>query len=401
MEALQQSLQRIRSRMYTLDEFPFLSREALPETLLPDVCQLPEEDLRDRATHLRGRELDALVLDLKDSRDPLAIQAAARLLRYRFSPRLLKLLTRLFQYNADSPGIVLATREMAEEAERLQRYPEEGIFLFRFAGAEDITESLCRAVEEEGGCIDEFCSRYAIDPASPLARKTFLTYLASSSKEVLLRNKKWVLRYIEREEPEDLTPLIRNYLNSFAFAEFSRSINLKIRERLGEPHESVLWEPYTGKEREVFAQWSFLHELKVHSVNYPEKYKVLSNYYDQILSCKLTPDRQILIIDFGVMIILDPVDKPYSFYCRRSHFEEQMKLHGDSTQWLLSAMEKKGQAMTSRDFMIENREDKCMKLIFEGVESLYIGEMLDINMGLEPDTRKKRPSSPKGAKVKK
>lgn len=401
MEALARSLQKIRSRMYTLDEFPFLSRETLSKTLLPEISKLSEEDLKVRAMHLTGRQLDTLLLELKDSANPDAMQAAVAILRNRFSPRLLKLLTRLFQYNPHSPGLLLAARGMVSEANRLRLDPCEGLFLFRFAKEEDLTKALCAAVEEEGGDIDEFCRRYALDPASPLARKTFLIYLAGSAKERLLRNKAWVLQLIQEEEPEALTPLIQNYLSRFAFAEFSQNINLKIRERLGEPRESVFWMPYTAKEREIFIQWSFLYELKVHSVNYPEKYKILSNYRDQIISCKQTPDQQMLVIDFGRMVILDPSDRPYAFCCRRSHFEEEMKQCEDSAWRRLSSIEEKGEAMTSRDFIIENREDPWMKLVFEGVERLYVAEMLDIKLGLEPDTRKKTAGSGKRARVKK
>ena len=387
METLQQSLQNIRGRMYTLDEFPFVKRESLPDTILPEVAGLDEKALKARAFLLTGRELDALLLDLAGCRGPLSIEAGTKLLRYRFSPRVLKLMTRLYQYNMDSPGLAVAAREMVGEAKVRNHYPKEGLFLFRFGEAEDPAEALIAVLAEDGGNIDGFCSHYAIDPDSPLAQKSFLLYLIRGTREALLLNKKWLLQYLEREEPEVLTPLIENYLNTFALAEFSRSVNLMIRDRLGEPHESPLWEPYTGKEREVFAQWSFLHELKVHSVDYPEKYRVLSSYYDQIISCKLTPDQQILVIDFGVMVILDPADRPYSFYCRRTFYEEQMRQHEDSTHWLLSAMEKKGPIVTARDFIIENREDKCMRITYEGIESLYINEMLDIKMGLEPDMR--------------
>jgi hypothetical protein len=51
-------------------------------------------------------------------------------------------------------------------------------------------------------------------------------------------------------------------------------------------------------------------------------------------------------------------------------------------------MDKKN--LTARDFMIEEIEEPCIKLSYEGIDVLYINEMLDIKMGLEPDMRRKQ-----------
>ena len=45
---------------------------------------------------------------------------------------------------------------------------------------------------------------------------------------------------------------------------------------------------------------------------------------------------------------------------------------------------------TARDFIIEEIEEPCVKLSYEGIDILYINEMMDIKIGLEPDLRKKQ-----------
>lgn len=390
MEALEQSLESISERLYTYSEFPLINREILPKTIIPEILQLGKAELDNYAIRLAGKFLDGLLYDLIDCQDQKAIDRANIILRLRFSPRLVKLTGRLFQYNFHSMGLKQACKALTEEGNRRGLLPVEGLFVFRFASQDDVKEALIQAADEEGRDLSHLCKSYYIDPDSPLARKSFFSYLVRGGKKELLTNKDWLLFYLETEDLDTLIPLIRNYLSSLTLAEYSRRINLKITERMGDPYESVDWETFTRQERQSFAQWNFLYKLKVHSQKHPQKYKILSRYYDNIRSCKISEDGRVLIIDFGDIVILDPKDRLVSYFCNKEFFLRSLDNSDGDSELLLSMIDKKGPTISARDFIIEKREEKCIKLSYEGIDSLYINGMLDIKMGLEPDMRRQK-----------
>jgi hypothetical protein len=322
---------------------------------------------------MTGKELDGLILDLKDLKDEKIINKVVKILAYRFSPRQIKLIGRLYQYNEDSAGVKEAMAALAAEGEKRKSFPPEGKFAFRFAKEKDLSQAIGEALIEMECSIDKFCAEYDIDPKSPLAQKNFFNHLAHGDKCILMENKHWLLEYLGKEEAVKLGDLIKNYLNAFTISEYSRSVNLKILERLGDPYESTDWEGYTRQEREKIAQWNFIYALKTHTLDYPKKYELLSVYYSEIRSCKATEDKTALIIDFGDLVIVDPKNKPHSYFCKKEFMDEYMI---DTNP-------------TARDFIIESREGRCIKLSYQGIEALYINEMLDIIMGKQPDLRQK------------
>jgi hypothetical protein len=96
-----------------------------------------------------------------------------------------------------------------------------------------------------------------------------------------------------------------------------------------------------------------------------------------------------LIIDFGHLVIMDPKDKPHSYVLSKSYFEEQIKGKEENRDLIFYRIDREGHIVSARDFIIENKEAKYMKLTYQGIESLYLNEMLDIKMGIQPDLRKK------------
>jgi hypothetical protein len=102
MTKFQRVIEEIGARFYTVQEYPFLDRERLPAGVLDRAATLASRDFTTFAARLRGSELDALLFDIKNSKNQKALQAGFKVLRLRFSPRLLKLISRLFQYNMES-----------------------------------------------------------------------------------------------------------------------------------------------------------------------------------------------------------------------------------------------------------------------------------------------------------
>lgn len=389
MGALTQSIKTIGLKMYTLEEFPFLNRDTLPQLALSKIGQLKGADLENCAIAMAGKELDALILDLKNIEDEKTLEAVIEILKLRYSPRLLKLITRLYQYNLDSLGLKQGIVAMGEEGEKRNHFPSEGKFIFSFAKEKNIFEAIGKATDEIGGDIDRLCEEYAIDPKSPLAQKVFLSYMEQGNKSVLMQNKEWLLGYLENEDVNDLIGLIKNYLGALTISEYSRRVNLMILEKLGDPYESPNWEGFTRQEKEGFAQWNFIYKLKIHTANYPQKYALLSNYYKEIRSCTLQEDKMTLTIDFGHLVIIDMKDKPYSYVLNKTYYEEQIKDKGEDCDHIFYQRDWEVHTISARDFIIENKEEKCMKLTYQGIESLYLNEMLDIKMGIQPDLRKK------------
>ncbi len=58
-------------------------------------------------------------------------------------------------------------------------------------------------------------------------------------------------------------------------------MNRAILKRLGEPGISGKWEAYTEEAKQKFSQWCYCHRLKLHTLEFPVKYKVLSQFRER------------------------------------------------------------------------------------------------------------------------
>jgi len=392
MSRFQQAIEDIGSRFYTAQEYPFLCRDRLPTGVLDRILDLGAGDLPTFAAKLKGRELDSLLFDLRDSKTRKEFQVGIEVLRLRFSPRLLKLISGLFQYSMDSSSLKEACRALVLEAAERDSYPKEGRFLWKFLKVEDIFSSLRLAVKEEGGDISKCCIAWGIDPESPFAKKSFLHYLSEADKSTLLANRNWMVALIEKEEAEELEVLIKNYLSSLDLLEYQDGVCLAIWARLGDAYESPDWVPYTKKQRDLMAQWNFLHLLKIHTLAFPEKFEILKRYYSQIRSCKSFSEHSLLVIDFGDVVVVDLERHPFSFFYQKQKYEEEMR-RWEEEKIIPAFLMNNRKAVTARDFMIEKKEEPYMKLSYIGVDKFYVQELMDIKMGFEPDMRRKTVAS--------
>lgn len=381
----------LKDRFFTVEEFPAVQRELLPSDILKKASELQTVEVRYFAARLKGKELEALILDLRDAADPKEIRLAAEILMYRVSKRILKLLTILYQYNPDSAGLNHILKDLAREREEKKDTSVEAAFIRRFGAAEDKISAVASAIDEYEMDIDKCFQALSIYRKSPFAEEAAMSYLEAASREALMTNRRWIVSTIEHQDSSHLYPLIVNYLTSFSLIELHDGINLAIMHRIGQPYKDPDWEPYKTELRDKFAQWCFLHQLKLHAMGFPKKFSVLRKYFDQVRNSYMIKEENLLVIDFGDIVLADVAGNPYSFFYEKAAFEKEMAdWKEDPQMYPPSFLRLDRKNLTARDFIIEEIEEPCIKLSYEGIDVLYIQEMLDIKIGLEPDMRRKQ-----------
>ncbi len=408
MEKLKSILDSFKGRFFTLEEFPLLSREERPQNVLDDAMKLQESAVRSYAVGLTGKELEGLILELQNPLNTDQILRASQILIARITPRIWKLLTVLYQYHDNSTALNNVLKAVSIQAEERGDSPREAAFIRYFGAVEDKIGAFCVAIEERERDIERCFDEFSVIRKSPFAKKAALAFLETTSKEGLLNNLKWIVATVENHEKEELRCLFTNYLSGLSLEEFHDGINLSIMKKIGQPYLSPDWSGYDKQQRDKFAQWCYLHQLKLHSIGFPRKFAILRKYYDQVRSSYEIKEENLMIIDFGDIVVADIEDYPYSFFYEKYIFEMEMaewvRSREAEAAWLPEADEDEERPQvllpaflrqdkknaTARDFIIEEREESCVKLSYDGVDILYIQEMLDIKMGLEPDLRRKQ-----------
>ncbi len=399
----------LKDRFYTVEEFPLINREVLPQGVLLKAMEVPEDKTERFAFKLRGKELEGLLFDLKDTSDNKKIERVYRILALRLTPRILKLLAILFQYNYTSLGLTEVLDKLSAKIKIKENYNAAEAFFWHLGQTEDKFSALGQIIDEHGKDINKTFRELNINSQSPFAREAVYKYLNSVSKEGFTINLKWVVWTIENRTAEELQGLLTHYLSAFDIREYHDGINLSILNKLGQPNRSEEWSYYDRQLREKFTQWYFLNRLKKHTLSMPKKFKVLSKYYKQVRNIFEIAEESLMVIDFGDIVIADISNRPYSYFYEKDVFEKEMTAWENSKaqeeaakelyvedmdnspepyQPTFLRMDKKN--LTARDFMIEEIEEPCIKLSYEGIDVLYINEMLDIKMGLEPDMRRKQ-----------
>lgn len=403
---LLQVIKDLKNRFFTLEEFPFLDRNSLPGGILSQAMNIQESEVRDYAFTLKGQELEGLILDIRDASEKQKIQRGCQILAIRATPRILKLLSILFQYNYKAQGLQAVLRCMADKMGNKDVYSLEETLISSLGQVEDKISALCLLIDEHGNSIPLCFKTLNISEKSPLAAEAAYQYLTHATKEGLAANQRWITSTIKSRYSHELQGLIQNILSTFTLYEYRDVINLEILSKLGKPNTSLEWNSYPYEIRLKFNQWHYLYKLRIHSIVYPKKFIILSRYVEQIVNSYVIKDNDLMIIDFGDIILADIKGNPNSYFYEKKFFEKEMKEWQRSReaaeQWdAASEVEKpkiqlptflklEKKSLTARDFIIEEAEDACIKLSYEGIDVLYIHEMLDIKMGLEPDMRKRQ-----------
>ncbi len=386
---LQDIIKNLKPRFFTIEEFPFLNRDFLQQNILSVALQLDRSALGSYALGLNGKQLEVLLFDLRDASGQEEIQRAVQILKERISSRLIKLLTILYQYNDTSKGLNEGLKEISAMLKQKSVNTPEEAFALHFGDKEDKVEAVRETIEEMRWNIKECLNTYVIQETSYFAIKCLLSFLSTTSRQGLLLNRSWIIRIVESQPADQLKKLIENYLSTFELTEYHDGINLAILDKIGQPFVSTDWEPYSSELKKKFSQWCYLHRLKMHTIGVPKKYNVLAKYFDRVQNSYTIEDDDLLVIDFGEIVIADIYNRPYSFFYKKDKFAHEMAAWQADRENLPTFIRIDKSGLTARDFIIEEVEEPCVKLSYEGIDILYIQEMLDIKMGIEPDMRRK------------
>lgn len=390
----------LKDRFYTIEEFPLLQRELLPQGILSKAVKVPRGEIDRFAFKLKGKELEALLFDVRDTSDIEEIEMACKILSIRSTPRILKLLVILFQYNYTSIGLTTVLDKLSVKIKEKENHNASEAFFWYLGQVDNKFEALGQIIDDHGNNIDITFKELNVSRKSPFAHEAVFRYLNNVSKNGFTINLRWVVWTIENRSAEELQGLLTHYLSAFTLKEYHDGINLSILSKLGQPNISTDWAPYDKSLRDKFTQWYFLNRLKIHTISMPRKFDILSKYYKQVRNNYEIVEEGLMIIDFGDIVIADIGNRPYSYFYEKNVFEKEMaaweksradeeeKERPEPYQPSFLRMDKKN--LTARDFMIEEIEEPCIKLSYEGIDILYINEMMDIKIGLEPDMRRKQ-----------
>lgn len=389
MTMLREQIDQIAQRFYTVEEFPFLSADRFSLDLFEPLHTLEGPALETYADSLSAAQLDSLLFHFSEIKSKELRDAATFVIRHRLTKRLVKLFFSLYQHQFDSPAIVHLASVIAEEAQRRGMDSPQVNYLSGFANAEDPfgeinchVKSVCRELES-------FFRIYGIRKNSRLAFRIRRECFLVADSDSFLHNARQLAYHIDHTPVEELSGIIARYLSEVSMMDFHEGVNLSILTFMGEPRASLNWTPYPLELRTKFAQWVFLHRLKLHSFEYPQKYRVLSKYFDRIVESYHVEEDGALIIDFGDIVVADVKEKPYSYFYKRKEFDKDMARWKEEELPPAFVRMDRDQT-TARDYIIEEKEGNCLQLRYEGVDFLYIEELMDIKMGLEPEFRNRK-----------
>lgn len=384
MTAFSRAIENIRGRFYTFEEFPLVERSRFPIDVLKNINDLEYGAAVDI---FRGRELEALVLEIADSDDMQELTKGVAILCERMTPRLLRLLNALYQYRYDAAGLKLLLGKLWDGGKA--GLMEDGSFLSVFGKSQNIIAELADTIAKEGNNIDNTFLKYGIIKGSPLALETYFEYFSRCEKIGCMINHEALTSIILESETERLKSIINNYMDSFAMVEYIDNVSLAILNRLGDPYISTEWAVYSNETRDKFARWSYLWRMKEHCKDQPEKFNILMGYIEFIKTNYYLTETDVLITDLGWMLLADVRNGDTFLYEKRA-FEKEMENWRLEPENLPTFMKPYADILTGRKFMLSVDDAPCIRLGYEGINKYYVEEVLNIKTGVEPDMRKLR-----------
>ena len=386
LEKFSTAMDAVRERFFTIEEFPYLDRSRFPENIIDKAMALPPEALQDFSARLTSKELESILLDLPKAETFAELERVGTILNYRFSSRPIRLFFALYQEHYDTIAMQTIMRRLVIEANRRWIFHDSGSFFWAFGDSGDVFESIKTEFATSWRTLDDFFQAYNVRPDTRLAMEIRIQCFSDAGLAMIHANAKHLVYLLERLHDNELRMLITNYIRVSDVKNCVNAVNLMILERMGEPAKSEKWQSYNMSVVKKFSEWCFYHRLHLHSLIYPKKYEILSKYYVNIVE-SYELEGSAFVIDFGKIVVVDILNVPYSFFYHKWEFDREMKQwreFEDKPSFYADIPDKP----SARDFIIADQDEPCLLLVYEGIDLLYIDEILDIKMGIEPDFRR-------------
>lgn len=387
MSGFKEAVNNIKERYFLFEEFPLTARDKFPKDCLKKAMAVEEDKIEDYAFRLKNKELEGLLLDVVPLKDKDEINRAVKIICLRRSQRIAKLISFLTQYHYDSSAVNILCKEMTLACNETQI--KQGSFLWKFGKVNNKIAALEEAILEEGHDMDAVCKKYGISEKSPFAMVGFLTYFGKCDKTAFLINYKRMILLIQTFSVKAVNKMLSNYLNALSLIEYSDEVNMAIADKLGQPYVSADWKPFPTELRDKFAQWSYMYRLKIHCQGQPEKSRILVKYFEQVRTNYEIQEEQVLIMDFGWIILADVKGSSESYLYDKNLFNKEMNAWKNDEYALPAFIKERREILTARQFMLSTDDAPCIKICYEDIHYYYIPEVLDIKMGLEPDMRER------------
>lgn len=386
LNRLSSVLDAISDKFFTFEEFPNISRSRLPAGVCEAAMSADGRELAAFGAALSGKELEAMILDFPSLKTAEEWDRIGSILMTRFSPRIVKLIFSLFQAACNTESVRFLMKKTVEEARRRQDYPEPGAFFWAFGESEDFMEAVKTAFYKDSNELDLLFQTYHIAENTRLAAEIRRQCLEDAELPLIRKNVRHLVYLIENMPEALLFQTVTNYLQQFDVLNALDEVSQAVLKRLGEPSRPGCWSGFSEETKKRFTQWCFCHRLKLHSELFPEKYKILKKYYDQVLQCYELKETEALVIEFEKFFIVDIADRPCSYFYLKEDFERE------TGQWaefgILPAFLKGDDGQVSaRDYIIEEKDGPCILLRYEGIGLLYIAELLDMKTRPDADFR--------------
>jgi len=384
---LRSALKQIGEKFFAFREFPYVERDRFPEGVIEAAAEIDETEADSYGASLTGKELESLIMDFPTLERGEERERIASVLASRFSPRLINLIFNLYQVEYNSEALRFLIRKFAEEADRRKQYPEPGRFLWDFGKDEDYISGIKTVFREEVYDLDRLFQIYFIGEDTPYALELRRRCLEDAEYPLLYKNARHLIYLVENAPEEFLTGAVENHILSSQESEASDEVNNAILKRLGEPGNSGKWEAYSEEAKRKFSQWCYCHRLKLHTPEFPAKYKVLSQYRENVLQCYEMEGAQALVMDFGKVAVVDISGQPHSYFYLKEDFDREIRKWKEFG-YQPSFLKENEPRITARDHIIENKDDVCILLLYEGIDKLYVKELMEIRLELVPDYRR-------------
>ena len=233
---LKNSMEAIREKLFTIDEYPFIIRDRLPLDVLDKALKIEALAMPVYAASLGSRQLEALLLDYRGLTSVSAQQKIAAILALRFSKRLLRLIMAIYQYDYNTEAMATLLSAMLNQAHKLQEQPSTGDFIWKFGVTGERYQEIDHFLLQNGKELDRFFADFHINGDSPLADEIKYRYLQHGIKEVLFLNHSRIFQLYRihgQKTKENILPLktIEHYLtHSKAYLGRKSSVSFKVEE---------------------------------------------------------------------------------------------------------------------------------------------------------------------------